>query len=161
MWVCRAGQKAQYYDFFLDTSKIYIPWDGYDYDLSAVPSKEALRILVEKETGHVNRTSVSNWMGQLNSFTFDMNIGDYVLIPACYSRSYALAIITGEYEYKHNENNTLHHARSISVVGTGVPRSIFPQDIIYSLGAYRTLFRVKQSEQVLMLIRGYLAENRQ
>ena len=34
MWVIRAGQNSGFYDKYLRTSRVYIPWDGYKYDLS-------------------------------------------------------------------------------------------------------------------------------
>ncbi len=29
MWVCRAGQKSIYAEYYFATRKIYIPWDGF------------------------------------------------------------------------------------------------------------------------------------
>jgi len=72
-----------------------------------------------------------------------MRIGDSVLIPSEFSRSYCLAAINGEYVFDENENEKLYHSRSITIIEQNIPRDIFEQSIIYSLGAYRTIFHVK------------------
>ena len=34
MWVVRAGKRSVYFDKYMKTSRIYIPWDGFRVDLS-------------------------------------------------------------------------------------------------------------------------------
>ena len=148
MWVVRAGKKAIYFDKYMDDKKIYIPWDGYDVDLSAFNSYGDFKELVLKEKGDDNsRTSISNWTTQLFSFVREMRIGDSVLIPSEFSRSYCLAAINGEYVFDENENEKLYHSRSITIIEQNIPRDIFEQSIIYSLGAYRTIFHVKYEKK--------------
>lgn len=65
MWVIRAGQNSGFYDKYLRTSRVYIPWDGYKFDLSSIKERADFRAVVEKEKKMDNRTSVSNWAGQL------------------------------------------------------------------------------------------------
>ncbi|MBR2553387.1 MAG: hypothetical protein IKE94_00885 [Aeriscardovia sp.] len=160
MWVIRAGQNAIYYNKYIDNSKVYIPWDGYAFDLSTVESRLEFRSVVENEKGTLNRTSISNWAGQLYTFTREIKIGEYVLIPSKCSQTYCLAIISSEYSFDKNEQDKLYHYRDIQIVEKDIPKNIFPQTIIYSLGAFRTIFKVKYEEEIMKTIEKWKGENR-
>lgn len=153
LWVVRAGQKSIYAEKFIDNSKIYIPWDGYKISLCTLQSREQIRKIVEKEKNTDNRTSVSNWAGQLYSFAYEMKEGDYILIPMYKSREYVLAKIDGDYEYDINEIDSLYHNRKIKILCKAIPADIFAQSIRYSLGTFRTIFRVRQEDEILMTIK--------
>lgn len=150
IWVCRAGQNACYLNEFANNNRIYIPWEGFTFNLKKCNSLLAYRPLVELEKHTSNRTSVSNWSGQLFSFCHEMMIGDYVLIPHAYSREYDLARIVGEYQY--SSNDELHHSRAIDYLLGDIPRTAFPQSIQYSLGAYRTIFKPKNEDEILSAV---------
>ena len=152
MWVIRAGQDALYYKKYIEAKRVYIPWDGYHLDLSGIRTREAYRSLVEREKQADSRTSVSNWAGQLFSFVEEMKVGDFVLIPTKGSHTYALGKITSDYEYQDDESDCLYHSRNIEILDEDIPRSIFSQSIIYSLGAFRTLFKAKSESDILSTI---------
>lgn len=150
LWVCRAGQKGCYFTKYIEELKIYLPWDGYKYDLSQYESLEDFRPIVVKEKQTDNRTSVSNWSGQLYAFVKQMQIGDYVMIPSASSRSYVFARIAGYYAYQ--ENDDLRHSRSIEIIKKDISREVFSQSIQYSLGAYRTVFQPRYEEEIVKTI---------
>ena len=152
MWVIRAGQNSGFYDKYLKESRVYIPWDGYRFDLSSVKERADFRAVVEKEKKTDNRTSVSNWAGQLYTFTSEMQVGDYVLIPSRGSRSYCLAKIAGEYRFDESEPDKLYHSRPIEILLKDIPRDIFSQSVIYSLGAFRTIFKAKHEDEIMNTI---------
>lgn len=152
MWVIRAGQNALYYDKFIQNSKVYIPWDGYKMNLSGIKTHADFRAVVEKEKGTNNRTSVSNWAGQLYTFTQVIEIGDLVLIPSKRSHTYCLARITGDYHFDINEQDKLYHYRDIEILEMDIPRDVFSQPVIFSLGAFRTIFKAKHDEEILKTI---------
>lgn len=160
MWVCRAGQKSVYADYYFETSKIYIPWDGFKCSLVGYNSRQELKELVKEEKGDVARTSISNWAGQLFTFCYEMKIGDYVLIPFNHSRNYALVRITGNYMFDPEAEHDLWHSRSVDIIIDSVPNSIFSQSVRYSLGAYRTIFRAKDEEVILTAINNYVAKRK-
>lgn len=148
MWVCRPGQQGKYFDLFMEQSRIYLAWDGYRQDLSCMKTREEFKALVIAEKNPDARTTISNWSGQLYSFCVEMQIGDYVLIPSKGSRSYVLSRITGEYQY--DERAKLPHSRTVKIIRKDIPRSAFEQSTQYSLGAFRTVFKVKQEEEILL-----------
>lgn len=149
MWVVRAGKKAVYYDKYLRDEKIYIPWEGYNLDLSQFKTYGEFKELVIKEKGDNKQTSISNWTTQLFSFVREMRKDDYVLIPSEFSRTYCLAKITSEYGYDKSDDAGLCHSRKVKIIEKNIPRETFEQNIIYSLGAYRTIFHVKYEKEVI------------
>ena len=150
MWVVRAGQKSIFYEKFIENQRIYIPWEGYRFSLKGITNKSEFRQIVEKEKKIENKTSISNWSGQLYSFVEQMKENDLVLIPTKGSHTYTLAKIKSEYFFS-NEDNLCHY-RKIEIIEKAIPRSIFPQHIVYSLGTFRTIFKVKQEEEILCRI---------
>lgn len=155
IWVCRAGMNSVYLDYFLSTERVYLSWDGFKTDLRQFKDREELKSLVRKEKGDVTRTSVSNWSGQLYTFCWDMKVGDKVLIPHRGSRQYTLAQIKGDYTFSKDNEKGLWHSRSILILENEIPRAIFSQSMQYSLGAYRTIFKVRDEEELIETISRY------
>ena len=150
MWVCRAGQGEKMYSDFVENSMIFIAWEGYKTDLNSISTRDEFRKLVQDEKNPEARTTVSNWAGQLYSFSKQMEINDYVLLPGPHSHFYTLAKIKGNYQY--DEEAKFHHCRKIEIIKEKIERDRFPQDIIYSLGAYRTIFKTKHEEKIIEII---------
>lgn len=149
MWVVRSGKAGIYYQKYINDCRIYLPWDGYHMDLSSYSSFTDYRDLVIKEKNPESDTSVSNWASQLYYFTHGIAIGDYVLIPGPRSLKYVLAVVTGSYEFC--KDSKLYHSRRIKIISQPIPRSIFTQRTQHSLGAFRTVFKVKQETEILTL----------
>lgn len=84
-----------------------------------------------------------------------MKIGDYVLIPHKSSKKYSLARIIGEYAFGSKAKHQLWHSRRIEMISEDIPREIFNQSIQYFLGAYRTIFKAKQEEEIIKAIGQY------
>ena len=152
IWVCRAGQKSKYIENFIKNDRIFLPWDGFNMNLGNLKEMEEYRNLVSEERNTENRTTISNLAAQLKAFSLDMNIDDYVLIPHQGSRKYTFARICGDYEYNALDNNNLWHSRKIQILKMDIPREAFSQSLQYSLGAFRTIFRVKNEEECIEVI---------
>lgn len=147
MWVCRSGENNCFFEEIAKNKRIYIPWLGYDYNFSQYKTVQAFREIVAKEKNSYNKTSISNWSSQLDIFCNKMRIGDYVIVPGKDKAKYVLAKIIGEYQY--NRDSLLKHSRQIEVIMTDIDINIFSQDIVYSLRAYRSIFRVSHEEAIL------------
>ena len=156
MWVCRPGQQGKYYNLFLSTERIYLAWDGYHRDFSGLATRNEFRDAVVEEKHPEARTTISNWSGQLYSFCVEMNVGDYVLIPSKGSQTYLLCILTGRYEF--DATSELPHSRKIGIITKAIPREKFPQPIQYSLGAFRTVFKVKQEREIILIAKQFANE---
>ncbi len=152
MWVFRAGKNGAMYNDVIEYSQVFLPWDGYQEDLSKYQTMPEFRKLVEREKQTTNRTSVSNWASQILVFVKTSQIGDCVLIPAQGSKCYTLAKIAGDYEYIESNDEMLRHTRKITVLEENIPRSVFSQEVKYMLGAYRTVFKIRNEDLVLQQI---------
>lgn len=152
MWVCRAGRNASFLNYFIENSRIYLAWEGFNIDLKSVSRKSEYRTIVGKEKKTDNHTSISNWAGQLNAFANEMQEKDYVLVPYKDSRFFMLVRISGPYEYDEANEKHLHHSRIIDIMAKSIPKNIFPQSIQYGIRAYRTIYRVKNEDTILKLI---------
>lgn len=161
MWVFRAGKDGALYDCVIKNSQVFLPWDGYHEDLSNYETMSEFRKLVEREKGTTNRTSVSNWASQLMIFAKTSKAGDCVLIPAHRSKHYTLAKISGDYEYIKDNEEMLRHTRKIIVIDELIPREVFSQEVKYMLGAYRTVFKIKNEGLVLQQIEQWRSSNSQ
>lgn len=155
LWVCRAGVNSRHLESFINNKRIYLPWKGYKVDLRQFESREQFRDLVCTEKGDVSRTSISNWSGQLYSFSREMSVGDFVVIPGTGSRSYSLARIVGEYEFDASNKDQLWHSHKIKMILNCIPRDQFSQSLQYSLGAYRTVFKIKNEAEFLLVAKQY------
>ena len=144
MWVCRAGKDSIYFDTFIDQNIIAIPWDGYGYSFEDINSREEIKKIVKNETKSDNRTSISNWAGQLFSFCCEMKVGDYVVIQSFRSRKYVVARIKSNYQYVADKE--LKHIREIEIICNDIQRDDLSQSLQYSLGAFRTIFKVYDDE---------------
>lgn len=152
LWLCRAGKGAKYLKYIINNKKIFMPWDGFRKDLSILKDKDDFMELVRKEKVDASRTSIATWGSQLMNFCRGIKIGDYVLIPTEGSRSFILAKVIGEYQYDEDNELKLYHSRRIKVIYSEIPRESFPQNIQYSLGAYRTLFKPCDEDEILRII---------
>lgn len=157
MWVCRPGQHSKFYDSFVESKKIYLAWEGYKTNLSKMKERQEFRDLVIAEKNPGARTTISNWAGQLYSFSKEMSQGDYVLVPGKSSRTYSLAKIISDYKFC--KTDAFAHSRDIEWIVMDAPREIFPQDIQYSLGAFRTLFKAKQEDYIRSAMEKWKKEN--
>ena len=147
MWVCRAGKNGSDFGDVKKYGDIFLAWEGFRLNLESFSSRDSFKELVIKEKNPSARTSISNWAGQLYSFCQEMTRGDYVLVPYNKSHEYLLTIVEGEYRY--DTSRKYPHVRKIKTVCDGILRSQFTQSTQYSLGAFRTVFKVKQEEEIL------------
>ena len=155
MWVVRSGKAGTHFQKYINDNRIYLPWEGYHMDLSKHKTLAGFRDLVKEEKKPESDTSIANWASQLLSFTQEMSIGDYVLIPGPRSLEYILCTVAGPYEF--NENSELHHSRKVRLVSNPIPRDAFSVRTQHSLGAFRTIFKVKQEAEILSLVKhGYI-----
>lgn len=158
MWLIRAGKNAAYYDNILSSKKVFLPWDGYDFSFDSLETMADYRNAVISEKKINNSTAISTWAGQMRTFAKTIQIGDYVLIPSRKSHFYLLAKVNGPYQYDQTMGNCMKHSHSIDIIVEKIPREIFNQQIQFSLGAYRTVFRIKFEDDVMKTIEKWQKE---
>lgn len=152
VWLVRAGKHGQYEQKFLQEKKIYVTWDGLTVDLVSLANRDQLVGEMEGKYPTVKKKTLINWASQVWPFAFGMQIGDWVIIPSKSQPSLYIGEITGDYQYHSDGPNPFFHSRSIKLIGDGIPRSHFGQDILYSLGAFLTICRIKRNNAVERLM---------
>ena len=143
VWICRAGKKGKYHDLFVDNKRVYLAWEGLDKDLH---SFENINSLIMKECKDQSNTAINTHAGQVRVLVSDMQIGDYVITPADSSGKYSIGIIESDYQYDH-EAKPFHHSRKVNWVTHNVERASFSTKMIHTLGAYRTIFALKDDKE--------------
>ncbi len=88
-----------------------------------------------------SKQSISQCVGQLYRFVYEIKIGDYIIFPTKYNRMVNIGQVTGEYFYDENEEYFVNK-RGIKWIKT-LPRTAFSQGALYEIGSFLTLFRIK------------------
>jgi restriction system protein len=75
-----------------------------------------------------------------------MQEGDIVALPLkTVSGTIALGRVTGPYSF-HEIDGVMRHTRPVDWIRPDAPRSAFQQDLLYSLGAFMTVCRIKRND---------------
>ena len=148
IWVCRTGLDGQHEKTFFENSCICLTREGFDFNLAKC-EKDTIIDRIVKLNPEAARQTISNTWSQINIFAEKMAVGDIVIIPKKKSFDISVAIITSEYCFDENKAFPLNHSRKIKVLATNVDTTSFPQDIRYSLGAFRTVFGIRQEERLV------------
>lgn len=149
IWVCRTGLNGQYEKLFFEKRRICLTRPGFDFDLSKCDKNTILNRIVELNPKVTQQTVVNIW-SQMNIFVSKMKSNDIVIIPRKSSPFISVSIIRGEYCFIKNNPFPLNHTREIDLLATDIITTSFPQDIRYSLGAFRTIFGIRQETRLIV-----------
>ena len=152
IWVCRTGSYGQHENLFLENNCICLTREGFDFDLVKCEKSDIESRILELNPDAARQT-ISNTWSQINIFAEKMAIGDVVILPKKSSSKINVAIIQGDYVYDKEQQFPLNHKRTIKVLAKDVDTTTFNQSLRYSLGAFRTVFQVRQEEQLLAELR--------
>ena len=147
IWVCRTGLNGQFEELFLSSNIVCLTREGYNLNLLDSGKDDVLNIIEGLNPGAAKQT-ISNTWSQIDIFANRMQVGDIVIIPKKRSYLVSVGIVTGNYEYDESKPFPLNHSRTISILKTGIDTQKFPKDIFYSLGAFRTIFEIKQEKRL-------------
>jgi len=148
IWVCRTGLNGQYEKTFFENSCICLTREGFDFDLTKSEKDNVIKRIVELNP-EAARQTISNTWSQINIFAEKMQVNDIVIIPKKNSTDISVAIIKGSYCFDKSKVFPLNHSRKIKLLASDVDTTRFPQDIRYSLGAFRTVFGIRQEERLV------------
>ena len=153
-WLVRAGKHGEQEEGVLENNIVAIDWNDLP-DLSNVTTREELEKLYSETSGPQKKNHTSNVVGQIWSFLKKINKGDLVALPLKRKSGIAIGEIIGDYEFKEIQSN-IKHIRKVKWLRT-FPRSSFDQDLLFSLGAFLTVCRVRSDnaeERVRNMING-------
>jgi len=152
IWVCRTGLNGQYEKTFIENSCICLTREGFDFDLSKCEKSDVVNRITEINP-EAARQTISNTWSQINIFTAKMDIGDIVIIPKKKSQYISVARVQGRYIYDGDKQFPLNHSRDIEFIAQNIDTTSFSQDIRYSMGAFRTVFGIRQEERFIEELR--------
>lgn len=94
--------------------------------------------------------SISQCVGQLYRFVYEVNVGDYVVFPTKYNRVVNIGEIVSEYYFDGNEEHFVNK-RNVRWI-KHIPRTNLSQGALYEIGSFLTFFRVKNYYDEIMNI---------
>lgn len=145
-WVVRAGGEGESEEFALDNNVVVIGWDELG-DLSAVTTRDQVRELL-KVAGYTDGGRLANHTGQIFRFAREISIGDLVVLPTKRTRTLAVGLCAGGYEFRPSNPEGCRHVRSVEWLLTEQPRSSLGQDLLHSLGGLLTVYRLRRNNAV-------------
>ncbi len=144
VWLVRAGAKGEDEALALELNLAVIGFTEIP-DLTGVSNREAVLERVQSVSPDARPNRIRNRAGQLNAFVLRMKEGDIVALPFKTRPGHiALGCVSGEYRYERIEG-VMRHTRPVDWIRPDVPRSEFGQDLLYSLGAFLTVCRIKRN----------------
>lgn len=125
---------------------VSIGWDEVS-DLSQIPgSREGLKNALNLALPDSNPRAIAGWAGILLRFRDEIKQGDVIVAPYKPDSTINIGVVTGEYEFMATAE-THRHRRRVEWKKTGLSRTIFTQPALYELGAFLTVFRIRNHTQ--------------
>ena len=145
LWVVRMGKHGEHEQKFLAENRLYLTWSGLNADLSTTQSKTELRTILKDHYPNSPPGKLSQNTGQIWAFAHDMKPGDWALVPFRSKPAVNVAEISGGYTYNPQGPNPYFHYRDVKWIAEEIPRSAFDKDLLLSMGAFSTIFRIQRN----------------
>jgi restriction system protein len=158
LWLIRAGSRGEHEQKFLDEGRVYVAWDGLDVDLGTLADRQGLIRVLEERFPDEKPRALVNWSSQVWPFVKEMAMGDWVVMPSKLQSGLYFGEITSSYHFEDAGPDPYYHWRSINWFSGLIPRSVFPQDVLYSFGAFMTICRVQRNDAEAR-VKGIAARN--
>ena len=146
LWLIRAGSRGEHEQKFLDEGRVYVAWEGLDVDLSLLADRQDLIRVLEERFPDEKAKALVNWSSQVWPFVKDMANGDWVVMPSKLQSGLYFGELTSDYHFEAAGPNPYYHWRSINWFSGLIPRTVFPQDLLYSFGAFMTICRIQRND---------------
>jgi restriction system protein len=146
LWLIRAGSRGEHEQKFLDEGRVYVAWDGLNVDLMQLADRQALIQAMEQRYPDEKPKALINWSSQVWSFGREMAAGDWVVMPSKIQSGLYFGELKGSYNYAASGPDPYFHWREIDWFSGLIPRSVFPQDLLYSFGAFLTICKVQRND---------------
>ena len=145
LWVVRCGGDSAYELEAYEKKIVGISW-GKLGDLSKYKTVEELRSYYSQIHPDEKLGAIRTNVAQVFSFSSRIQIGDLVALPIRSTASIAFGRITGNYRYFPDVHQYVKHQRDVEWIGSPIPRSQFDQDLLYTFGAFLTVFQARRND---------------
>jgi restriction system protein len=147
LWLVRAGKYGEHEPRFFEDNRIYLTWGGLEAtNLSSAATYDDIKALMQRHFSAEPIRRVGNWSGQVWAFTLAMQPGDYVVVPRKSNGTVAIGEVKSGYTFNPDAEGKYGHFRDVRWINTDVPRSVFDQDLLYSLGAIMTICQIQRND---------------
>lgn len=145
VWLVRAGRYGEQEERALKHGLVTIGWKSLP-SLKSVKSREELIKVYEKAYPDAKKNKMSNEVSQIWTFINKIKDGDLIVLPLKTRAAIAIGNAQGEYEYRKDLGDDIHHVRVVKWLVTDLPRTSFDQDLLYSFGAFMTVCQIKRND---------------
>ena len=126
---------------FLNGNVVAIGWREMG-DLSVLePTRDAFRDKYVQVYPDAKKGSIGTGVGMLYRFLYEIQVGDYIIIPSKADRMVNIGKVEGEYQYIPDADEFVQQ-RKVRWL-KHLPRTAFSQGALYEIGSALTLFAVK------------------
>jgi restriction system protein len=143
LWVVRAGKYGDQEETAVKDHLVCHGWNELP-DYSAYKTRDELGKLYRSTYPNESERQVILRVGQVWRFAHEMQIGDLVALPLKTESAFLFGRITSGYRYEKISANVMH-IRRVEWVKT-VPRSVLPEDILFSMNSALTVFAVDRND---------------
>lgn len=160
IWVCRPGKLPGIVEQFQNNGMVTCPWQGFNSRWDNKDKQELLEMVSRVKHVEQNSVSARNWVAQMMNFSNDMKVNDYVITPYTDKKIYILGVIKSRYQFNQKACDEMKHFHEVQWIRNDLSKNMFSIDLIHTLGAYRTVFRIKKENQIKQIVeevnkRGY------
>ena len=117
-----------------------------DRDLQQTKDYEGIKALLTELYPDEKPKTRINWASQIAPFVFDIQPGDWVVVPHKHKPAIAFGEVTKGYAFDAKAAQAYRHSVRVNWLNTEVPRSSFDQDLLYSFGAFMTVCRMARND---------------
>ncbi|HEY2518655.1 MAG TPA: restriction endonuclease [Streptosporangiaceae bacterium] len=150
LWMVRAGRHGEGENDALNDQVVGIGWPELG-DLAEVGSAENIRLRLDQAHPDARPSTLANWGGQIDAFRFRVQVGDLVALPLKSAPAVAFGRIVGGYRYAPEAVDAIRHQRQVEWITDGIPRDQIDRDLLYSLGAFLTVYQISRNDAELRI----------
>jgi len=140
VWLMRAGKHGEDEDAAIESGQAIIGWKEMP-DVSGVPTYEEMKAKHGEVYPDMTPRAVQNNAAQMWAFSHRIKPGDIAVLPMKTRSVVAVGKVAGDYEFKDGR-----HVRKVEWTRPDIPRTDFGQDLLYSMGAFMTVCRIKRNK---------------
>lgn len=143
LWLVRGGVNGDKESDAIEKGKIFIGWPQVG-DISKFGDRDEISEHLKKCYSDYSQKKIVHLATQLNAFVNRFNQSDLVIMPRKFTNVVAIGKVTGDYSFD-PADEFFPHSRSVEWLKDSCPRSVFKQDLLYSLGAFMTVCQIKRN----------------
>lgn len=137
----------------IDEGYVAIGWQELG-DLRQYPDRDAFKVAIAEKIPDAKTGAQPVYAGILQRFTHEMQAGDIVVYPSKHDRMVNIGRLTGEFAHIADEADEYPNRRRVEWLGQ-FPRSDFSQSALNEIGAFITLFLIKNHKHEFLAKIGF------